>query len=176
MMASLFALFVVELWMNNKMGGHSHSHGGALGFEAPAPTTTTVSVARPDSSSTESTTPTEGGVDMTKDKDNQVVVSETEMWTDAEGQPVDPLVYKKMNSKYTLGSLPPSVSGKMTNHRSEHRITRRRYPFPLGFRGHYGLYHDRRIYSLAYRHFISPSVRGPRVGLANRGRTISPRE
>ncbi|KAI1256300.1 hypothetical protein MGN70_001424 [Eutypa lata] len=36
MMASLFALFVIEMWMNNKIGGHSH--GGAMGFEAnPAP-------------------------------------------------------------------------------------------------------------------------------------------
>ncbi|KAF7536839.1 hypothetical protein G7054_g4249 [Neopestalotiopsis clavispora] len=32
MMASLFSLFVIELWMNEKMGGHSH--GGAKGFEA----------------------------------------------------------------------------------------------------------------------------------------------
>ncbi|KAK6083472.1 fe(2+) transport protein 3 [Seiridium cupressi] len=31
MMASLFALFVVELYLNEKMGGHSH--GGAKGFE-----------------------------------------------------------------------------------------------------------------------------------------------
>ncbi|KAI0021820.1 zinc-regulated transporter 2 [Xylariomycetidae sp. FL0641] len=31
MMASLFCLFLIELWMNNKMGGHSH--GGAKGFE-----------------------------------------------------------------------------------------------------------------------------------------------
>ncbi|KAL7622372.1 hypothetical protein AAE478_007876 [Parahypoxylon ruwenzoriense] len=37
MMGSLFILFVIEMWMNNKMGGHSH--GGAAGFEhhAPAP-------------------------------------------------------------------------------------------------------------------------------------------
>lgn len=31
MMASLFSLFVIELWLNEKMGGHSH--GGAKGFE-----------------------------------------------------------------------------------------------------------------------------------------------
>jgi solute carrier family 39 (zinc transporter), member 1/2/3 len=31
MMASLFALFVIEMWLNSKMGGHSH--GGAKGFE-----------------------------------------------------------------------------------------------------------------------------------------------
>ncbi|KAH8205386.1 hypothetical protein TruAng_000465 [Truncatella angustata] len=31
MMASLFSLFVIELWLNSKMGGHSH--GGAKGFE-----------------------------------------------------------------------------------------------------------------------------------------------
>ncbi|KAI1141287.1 Zinc/iron permease [Hypoxylon sp. FL0543] len=37
MMSSLFILFIIEMWMNNKMGGHSH--GGATGFEqhAPAP-------------------------------------------------------------------------------------------------------------------------------------------
>ncbi|KAK7743981.1 hypothetical protein SLS62_010396 [Diatrype stigma] len=36
MMGSLFCLFVIEMWMNNKIGGHSH--GGATGFEAnPAP-------------------------------------------------------------------------------------------------------------------------------------------
>ncbi|KAI1769428.1 Zinc/iron permease [Hypoxylon sp. FL1150] len=35
MMGSLFCLFIIEMWMNNKMGGHSH--GGAAGFEhAPA--------------------------------------------------------------------------------------------------------------------------------------------
>ncbi|KAI1772304.1 Zinc/iron permease [Hypoxylon cercidicola] len=31
MMSSLFILFIIEMWMNNKMGGHSH--GGATGFE-----------------------------------------------------------------------------------------------------------------------------------------------
>ncbi|KAI1101717.1 Zinc/iron permease [Jackrogersella minutella] len=36
MMASLFSLFVIEMWMNNKMGGHSH--GGATGFESQAST------------------------------------------------------------------------------------------------------------------------------------------
>ena len=30
-MAALFILFVIEMWMNNKIGGHSH--GGAKGFE-----------------------------------------------------------------------------------------------------------------------------------------------
>ncbi|RYP25347.1 hypothetical protein DL767_008442 [Monosporascus sp. MG133] len=32
MMAALFILFVIEMWMNNKIGGHSH--GGAKGFES----------------------------------------------------------------------------------------------------------------------------------------------
>lgn len=32
MMASLFCLFTIEMWLNAKMGGHSH--GGAMGFEA----------------------------------------------------------------------------------------------------------------------------------------------
>ncbi|ORY62619.1 zinc-regulated transporter 2 [Pseudomassariella vexata] len=32
MMASLFSLFTIEMWLNSKMGGHSH--GGAKGFES----------------------------------------------------------------------------------------------------------------------------------------------
>jgi zinc transporter 1/2/3 len=32
MMAAMFALFVIEMWLNGKMGGHSH--GGPMGFEA----------------------------------------------------------------------------------------------------------------------------------------------
>ncbi|KAK8111461.1 ZIP Zinc transporter [Apiospora kogelbergensis] len=32
MMGSMFCLFVIEMWLNAKMGGHSH--GGAKGFEA----------------------------------------------------------------------------------------------------------------------------------------------
>lgn len=32
MMGSMFALFVVEMWINSKLGGHSH--GGVMGFEA----------------------------------------------------------------------------------------------------------------------------------------------
>ncbi|RYP85744.1 hypothetical protein DL769_000918 [Monosporascus sp. CRB-8-3] len=32
MMAALFVLFVIEMWMNTKIGGHSH--GGAKGFES----------------------------------------------------------------------------------------------------------------------------------------------
>jgi zinc transporter ZupT len=37
MMASLFVLFVIEMWLNGKMGGHSHSHGGPMGLEKPSP-------------------------------------------------------------------------------------------------------------------------------------------
>jgi zinc transporter ZupT len=33
MMGSMFCLFVVEMYLNGKMGGHSHSHGGPMGFE-----------------------------------------------------------------------------------------------------------------------------------------------
>ncbi|KAK4153088.1 Zinc/iron permease [Chaetomidium leptoderma] len=33
MMGSMFCLFVIEMYLNNKMGGHSHSHGGPMGFE-----------------------------------------------------------------------------------------------------------------------------------------------
>ncbi|KAL1841885.1 hypothetical protein VTJ49DRAFT_6484 [Mycothermus thermophilus] len=32
MMAAMFALFVIEMWLNGKMGGHSH--GGPMGFES----------------------------------------------------------------------------------------------------------------------------------------------
>ncbi|KAK4044311.1 Zinc/iron permease [Parachaetomium inaequale] len=33
MMGSMFCLFVVEMYLNGKMGGHAHSHGGPMGFE-----------------------------------------------------------------------------------------------------------------------------------------------
>jgi solute carrier family 39 (zinc transporter), member 1/2/3 len=32
MMASMFCLFVLEMWLNSKMGGHAHSHGPNVGF------------------------------------------------------------------------------------------------------------------------------------------------
>ncbi|RYC55744.1 hypothetical protein CHU98_g10470 [Xylaria longipes] len=109
MMASLFSLFVVEMWMNNKMGGHGHSHGGALGFE-PAPesatTVATVTPPRPqhssghDSFSSDEVTP-EKEMDQPTQVKSEVVVSELETW-EVEGQPVDPLVYKKMNMNITL--------------------------------------------------------------------------
>ncbi len=34
MMGSMFSLFVIEMWLNSKMGGHSHSHGGPMGLDA----------------------------------------------------------------------------------------------------------------------------------------------
>lgn len=47
MMASLFILFIIEMWMNNKMGGHSH--GGARGFEhAPPPMAPMAAPQRPE--------------------------------------------------------------------------------------------------------------------------------
>jgi zinc transporter ZupT len=33
MMGSMFCLFIIEMYLNGKMGGHSHSHGGPMGFE-----------------------------------------------------------------------------------------------------------------------------------------------
>ncbi|KAL2162224.1 hypothetical protein VTH06DRAFT_7137 [Thermothelomyces fergusii] len=33
MMGSMFCLLIIEMWLNGKMGGHSHSHGGPMGFE-----------------------------------------------------------------------------------------------------------------------------------------------
>lgn len=37
MMASMFCLFLIEMYLNQKMGGQSHSHGGPMGFETRAP-------------------------------------------------------------------------------------------------------------------------------------------
>jgi hypothetical protein len=167
MMASLFSLFVIEMWMNNKMGGHSH--GGARGFEtAPAGMEgITSSPPRPRRFSGRSSFETDSAnyekkmaqklydeknrtrqqisvadaeadlnlppsemppwfivfyeqyvrqrlemMNMIKtstaeprqDK-TEVVVSEKPTW-DEEGQLVDPLVYKKMSSKYCPESLP----------------------------------------------------------------------
>ncbi|KAI1427894.1 Fe transport protein 3 [Xylaria sp. FL1777] len=105
MMASLFTLFTIEMWMNNKMGGHSH--GGARGFEeAPdaGTTVTTVSPPRLQRSSSEGSFETDLSVpvkeDAQPDESKKVVVSETTM-EDVEGQ-VDPLVYRKMNMNITL--------------------------------------------------------------------------
>lgn len=160
MMASLFCLFVVEMWMNNKMGGHSH--GGATGFEAHAPAP--VAPARPqrfpgrnsfeaddvsyekrmaqqqyeqsqfpDPAANEldlpqsemppwfivfyeqyvrqrlelinmirasSTTSSPSSMQVEAPKQD-VVISETSMF-DEEGQPIDPLVYKRMSMNITL--------------------------------------------------------------------------
>lgn len=35
MMASMFCLFIVEMWINSKLGGHSH--GGPMGFDSTVP-------------------------------------------------------------------------------------------------------------------------------------------
>ena len=38
MMAALFCLFTIEMYLNHKMGGQGHSHGGPMGIETgPAP-------------------------------------------------------------------------------------------------------------------------------------------
>ncbi|RWA10159.1 hypothetical protein EKO27_g4943 [Xylaria grammica] len=104
MMASLFSLFVIEMWMNNKMGGHSH--GGARGFEeAPevSTTVTTVPPPRPLRSSTQSSFETEASSPIKETQSNEAkentVVTETV--TDVEAQ-VDPLVYRRMNMNITL--------------------------------------------------------------------------
>jgi solute carrier family 39 (zinc transporter), member 1/2/3 len=163
MMASLFSLFIIEMWMNNKMGGHSH--GGARGFET-HPTSAgvmTASPPRPQRFSGRSSFETDAvnyekkmaqkmydgknvtqqqqaslanaGADLDmppsemppwfivfyeqyirqrlemmnmiksyaaqqgpSERKEEIMVSEKPMW-DEEGQPVDPLVYKKMSSK-----------------------------------------------------------------------------
>ncbi|KAI0105223.1 Fe transport protein 3 [Nemania sp. FL0031] len=116
MMASLFSLFVIEMWMNNKMGGHSH--GGALGFEAPHAHGQEASHAHGATASTIETPPSprsqlasshssldelsiEKEMAQPKGTKEEVVVTEKSTW-DVEGQPVDPLVYKKMNMNISL--------------------------------------------------------------------------
>ncbi|KAI1498971.1 zinc-regulated transporter 2 [Biscogniauxia marginata] len=164
MMVSLFALFVVELWMNNKMGGHSH--GGASGFEthvAPPMGPMGAAPPRPRRGSNHNSFEAEdlsyekqmaqkmygqnpevqppmpygNGHDMDLphsemppwfivfyeqyvrqrlemmnmikansttngiEQKEEMVVSEKSMW-DEEGQPIDPLVYKRMSMNITL--------------------------------------------------------------------------
>ncbi|KAI1301035.1 Fe transport protein 3 [Xylaria venustula] len=104
MMASLFSLFMIEMWMNNKMGGHSH--GGALGFE-PNPTGTAVATVPPPSPQRSSPkasfeTPISISVESeTRSGESKVVMVSEKTIEDVEGQ-VDPLVYKKMNMNITL--------------------------------------------------------------------------
>ncbi|KAI1380177.1 Zinc/iron permease [Hypoxylon crocopeplum] len=160
MMGSLFILFTIEMWMNNKMGGHSH--GGATGFEhhAHAPMAPTAAPQRParvpgrnsfeaDDVSYEKKMaqqtyeqqqqplPGDSELDLPQsemppwfivfyeqyvrqrlelvnmirangssvqpqlESKQEVVVAEKIMM-DEEGQPVDPLVYKKMSMNITL--------------------------------------------------------------------------
>ncbi|KAI1387267.1 Zinc/iron permease [Hypoxylon trugodes] len=152
MMGSLFILFMIEMWMNNKMGGHSH--GGATGFEqhAPAPTrparSETVSTFEADDVSYEkkmaqkmyeqtqypypegneldlpqSEMPpwfvvfyeqyvrqrlelinmirANGPIQPAAETKQEVVVTEKSMF-DEEGQPIDPMVYKRMSMNITL--------------------------------------------------------------------------
>ncbi|KAI2626944.1 Zinc/iron permease [Hypomontagnella submonticulosa] len=159
MMASLFILFIIEMWMNNKMGGHSH--GGARGFEhAPPPMAPMAAPQRPERNPDrnsfeaddisyekkmayeEKEYPYPAGseldlpqsemppwfvvfyeqyvrqrlelVNMIRANGNaqpqiqsesrpkqEVIVSEKSMM-DEEGQPVDPMVYKRMSMNITL--------------------------------------------------------------------------
>ncbi|KAI8965167.1 Zinc/iron permease [Daldinia sp. FL1419] len=164
MMGSLFILFIIEMWMNNKMGGHSH--GGATGFEQHAPAPVVVPQPQPqpqhrqqpsdatmvgfeaDDNEFEKRMAKEmydysqnpysdtgldlprsemppwfvvfyeqyvrqrlelvnmikangGNVTPRPESKQEVVVSEKSMW-DEEGQPVDPLVYKRMSMNITL--------------------------------------------------------------------------
>lgn len=173
-MASLFSLFIIEMWMNNKMGGHSH--GGARGFET-HPTgrgVMTVSPPRPRRLSGRSSFETDAvnyekkmaqkmydeksmnqhqqaslanaevDLDMPpsempawfivfyeqyirqrlemmnmiksyatqqspSERKEEITVSEKPIW-DEESQPVDPLVYKKMSSKWCIGAIFLSIS------------------------------------------------------------------
>ncbi|KAI1661987.1 Zinc/iron permease [Daldinia decipiens] len=163
MMGSLFCLFMIEMWMNNKMGGHSH--GGAAGFEhAPPP----VMVPQPQSQPQHRAQPSDatmvgfdvedteyekrmakemyennpysyrendldlprsemppwfvvfyeqyvrqrlelvnmikasgGNFPVQSDPKQDVVVTEKSMF-DEEGQPVDPMIYRRMSMNITL--------------------------------------------------------------------------
>lgn len=155
MMGSLFCLFVIEMWMNNKIGGHSH--GGATGFDAnpapmvvpprPARTNTGTNSFEADDIAYEKQmaqqiyeeraryeeqvalkSPTDLGhpvsemppwfivfyeqyvrqrlemmnmIRSTSPQPTTEAAAETSTW-DVEGQPVDPLVYKKMSMNITL--------------------------------------------------------------------------
>ncbi|KAK5625881.1 hypothetical protein RRF57_001597 [Xylaria bambusicola] len=109
MMASLFSLFVIEMWMNNKMGGHSH--GGARGFEETTDTSTenitapSLLPSRPVRSSSLSSFEVDVSNPVKEEglaieSKEEVVVREAQV-QDVESQ-VDPLVYKKMNMNITL--------------------------------------------------------------------------
>ncbi|KAI0594896.1 zinc-regulated transporter 2 [Biscogniauxia sp. FL1348] len=160
MMASLFCLFVIEVWMNSKMGGHSH--GGARGFEENVAVPMGAAPPRPPRNPNHNSFEAEDisyekqmaqkmygqngdvrppmpygdGNDMdlphsemppwfivfyeqyvrqrlemmnmiranqpqSIDHKEEVIVSEKSMW-DEEGQPVDPMVYKRMSMNITL--------------------------------------------------------------------------
>lgn len=49
MMASLFSLFCLEMYLNSKMGGAAHNHGGPTGqgLSAPVPMPTPAPAPRP---------------------------------------------------------------------------------------------------------------------------------
>ncbi|KAI5919664.1 zinc-regulated transporter 2 [Camillea tinctor] len=160
MMFSLFCLFVIEVWMNNKMGGHSH--GGARGFEEHVAPPMGAAPPRParnpnhnsfeaedisyekqmaqkmygQNNEVQPPMPYGDGNDMDLphsemppwfivfyeqyvrqrlemmnmiranqpqhiDHKEEVIVSEKSMW-DEEGQPVDPMIYKRMSMNITL--------------------------------------------------------------------------
>ncbi|KAI0540583.1 Fe transport protein 3 [Xylaria digitata] len=106
MMASLFSLFIIEMWMNTKMGGHSH--GGARGFEETpdvSTTVTTVPPPRPQRSSSQSSFETDIQSPVKEEAPSgeakEVAVTSETAVADVEAQ-VDPLVYRKMNMNITL--------------------------------------------------------------------------
>lgn len=109
MMASMFTLFVIEMYLNAKTGGHSH--GGPTGFAAHGthahddeqpralekPATggqvNVTSVSRSDSFSST----------MTLDSDQKAKASPQQSpYIDENGHAVDPEVYKKMSANITL--------------------------------------------------------------------------
>ncbi|KAJ3579942.1 hypothetical protein NPX13_g631 [Xylaria arbuscula] len=112
MMASLFSLFCIEMWMNNKMGGHSH--GGARGFEGPADAGDAAATALPPPRPTRASTlssfevpnvssPVEGEETQSEFKE-EIVVKETQV-EDVESQ-VDPLVFEGLGLGSRIAAVP----------------------------------------------------------------------
>lgn len=103
MMTSMFTLFVIEMYLNAKTGGHSH--GGPTGFSVhdahahddknPA-TDSQVNVAAVSRSDSFGST-------MTLDSDQESKASPQQSpYIDENGHAVDPEVYKKMSANITL--------------------------------------------------------------------------
>lgn len=99
MMASMFSLFIIEMYLNAKTGGHSH--GGPTGNVLDHKP----SLQRSDTDSSERTLAYETDTndielqDVSKDTASNLELSP---YIDSEGNPVDAQTYKKMSANITL--------------------------------------------------------------------------